>query len=240
MKQRILIFSLLITAASLTAFTFASSDGNSSTLNLLYKLDSRYSEITKEELSNTTSVLELVPCMKSDWWTSSFEKVSIVVMDDGEEIAAEGYGTKFNQVQLQLLRSAPYSTNFYIWARGKDHLPDAGKLDENIYYYTITPENEAEYEGGEEAFVQFIKEGIEPNTSIMDEDNLRPGQLDFTITKDGKVEDIKLLSSSGYGEIDELLMELISQTQEDWIPAQNKEGQNVDQEFTFFFGANGC
>ena len=71
-------------------------------------------------------------------------------------------------------------------------------------------------------------------------DRLRPGQVSFVITKTGIVDDVELLSTSGFDAVDERMVELITKLPGDWKAATNSEGMPVDHKMVFFFGIQGC
>jgi TonB family protein len=111
---------------------------------------------------------------------------------------------------------------------------------ELVYYITVTPEKEAYYLGGREALVALLKANLNEKTRIISQDKLEPGQVSFTVTRDGTVDHVKLTSSCGYETIDEALVEQIRTMPQRWTPATNSKGENVDQVLVFFFGMQGC
>ncbi|MEX0272801.1 MAG: energy transducer TonB, partial [Flavobacteriaceae bacterium] len=68
----------------------------------------------------------------------------------------------------------------------------------------------------------------------------QPAKLFFTVTAKGSLENIRLDRSSGYPSIDEKMLELLPQVPGKWIPAQNRNGENVAQELVVSFGLLGC
>ncbi|MEL7004495.1 MAG: hypothetical protein AAFN93_17440 [Bacteroidota bacterium] len=60
------------------------------------------------------------------------------------------------------------------------------------------------------------------------------------VTKNGTLENVRLTATSGYPSVDELMVELIDSLPAKWNPAENSEGEKVDQELVFFFGLMGC
>ncbi|MEL7004496.1 MAG: hypothetical protein AAFN93_17445 [Bacteroidota bacterium] len=64
--------------------------------------------------------------------------------------------------------------------------------------------------------------------------------MSFTVTKNGTLENVRLTATSGYPSVDELMVELIDSLPAKRNPAENSEGEKVDQELVFFFGLMGC
>ena len=241
MKKSILVVLTAVGTLALAAFSFLNKE-DTTDLDLVYKVDSRHTAtISKNDLHNATSVLDIVPKIATDWWKVEFQKVSVTVIGkDGEETRFEGNSKTLNAAQVMLLQSTDYSTNFYINASSMKGHPSTGERIDYAYYFTIIPENEAEYIGGHDKLINYLKEGTKDKTVSINQDQLKPGQVSFTVTKDGTVKNIKLLNTSGYPTIDEALLELISNMPEKWQPATNLKGESVEQELIFFFGEEGC
>ena len=109
-----------------------------------------------------------------------------------------------------------------------------------VYYLTVIPEKEAAYASGHDALIAYLKENSKDKTAIIKEDKLQPGKVNFTITKNGTIANVKLTSTSGYTSVDKALIELITYMPEKWDPATNSKREKVDQELVFFFGLAGC
>ena len=64
--------------------------------------------------------------------------------------------------------------------------------------------------------------------------------MQFTVTKEGTITKVKLTNTSGYPDVDQLMIELVKKTPGEWIPAQTESGEKVDQVFIYTFGLMGC
>lgn len=242
MKKSILIICTILTTFSLMAFGYINWNHNKNNdLDLAYIVDSRFmTTITKEDLHNATSVLDIVPKKATGWWKVDFQTITIAILQDGNEITEIGEEKTLNAAQIKLLKSTDYSTNIYIKARTKNIYSETGRIEDFVYYITIIPEKEAEYVSGHDALIKYLKENLKEKTAIIKEDKLQPGRVYFTITKEGGIVDVKLSSTCGYSSIDELIVALITNMPEKWQPAENSIGEKVDQEYVFFFGTAGC
>ncbi len=242
MKKSILVMITGLATLTLAGFGFTSRMTVDTDLDILYKVDSRYTAtITKEDLHSATSVLDIVPKIATDWWKVEFHSVSVTVIgENGNETRFEGNSKKLNAAQIMLLQSTDYSTDFYINASSNNGHSATGCRINYAYYFTIIPEKEAEYAGGHDQLIKYLKEGTKEQTAIIEQDLLRPGQVSFTVTEKGVVDNVKLQSTSGYASIDDTLFDLICNMPEIWQPATNAKGEAVPQELVFFFGQEGC
>ena len=147
-----------------------------------------------------------------------------------------------NPAQLQLLQGIDYSTSFCITATCKGIHPATGALQnyELVYYITVTPEKEAEYTGGHNALIEYLRTNTRLQTAIIDKNKLRAGKLFFTVTKEGAIANARIDGTSGYPAIDETVVALILNTTGEWVPAQNAKGEKIDQELVLSFGTQGC
>ncbi len=242
MKKNILIFCAVLATFSLTAFGYMNwNNDNLAEIDMGYKVDSRFmTTITKEDLHKATSVLDIVPKVAEGWWKVSFQTVTVVVLQDGNEIREVGEEKALNDTQIALLKSADYSTNFYIKARSKTKHPETGIIEDYTYHFTIIPEKEAEFARGQDALVEYLTKNTQEYTANIEEDKLQFGQISFTVTKAGKIANVKLSGTSGYPSVDEALVELVSNMPGKWRPAKNSKGEKIDQELMLFFGRQGC
>lgn len=118
----------------------------------------------------------------------------------------------------------------------------AGRLEhsDSTSYLTIVPEKQAVYVNGMDALIDYLKESNKKNTAIVRRSELKPGQLYFTVNKEGTISNVGLITTSGYPYIDKMLAELIANAPGEWEPAENSKGEKVDQKLILSFGAAGC
>lgn len=210
--------------------------------NFLYEVDSRFTAtITKDELQNAISVIDIVP-REANWWSFPIQTVEISVFPDNAGAGETGDHVVLNEAQAELLGSLGYSDDFSITASCKGMHESTGELEYYDLYYVITiiPEKEAVYEDGQYALIEYLTENSKEQTADVREGQLKPGKIRFTVTTEGSISNVGLESTSGYPAIDDTMMELITNTPGKWEPAENLNGEKVDQELIFFFGKAGC
>ena len=254
MKNIILIFCAAFATITLTAFGYISwneteihlDNINKNDLDLHYRVSTRWKSMTKKEIKEINSIVEI---LNNDamYKREAFKNVTISILHNDKDVRdikqfEMGQSEMFNTAQRELLNAVDYSTNLRITALSKRTNIKTGVVedDSSVVYLTIIPEKEAEFEGGNDALIQYLKKSSKDKTAIIREDQLQPGKVFFTVTKKGTIKHIKIIDTSGYASIDKELVKIISNMPKKWTPAENSKGEKVDQEFVFFFGTQGC
>jgi hypothetical protein len=211
--------------------------------DFFYDMGSRFGPVKKSDLANAKSIIDFLPPEQTDP-VVSYKSVSVIIIKDDRQtdIRETGYSDKLTDNQIKLLRSSDYSTNFLIRAEYLEINKETYELESNYFtpQLTIVPEKQAEYEGGKDALLQYLREFNKENTADLNEDKLQPAKLYFTVTKKGGISNIKLDRTSGYPKIDKTMIELITKAPGKWEPAKNSRGKKVDQELVISFGIVGC
>ena len=267
MKKNIFIFCITLLSSSLTAYGIISWSnqeknkivsscgmqnsaeavdsryGKEDTVeDLVYDVDSRFMHtITMEELNKAKTIFDIYP-KKAAITVDSYESVLVSTVNSESEIKEFGFNEILNKGQLELIKSFDYSTNFYVQADYLIKNEKTGEMSREyiVYYITIVPEQEAVYIDGKNALISYLKNGTSDKTSIIKRDKLKSGQVSFTVSKEGKIKNVELWSTSGYPTVDEELLKTVTNIPGKWVPATNSKGEKVDQEFVFFFGLQGC
>ncbi|MFH6603796.1 energy transducer TonB [Maribacter algicola] len=268
MKRRILIFCTLLAALGLTAFGVmnwndqeahraeaASNEEiamNEPVLgpkdkeiftDFIYDVGPRFSPIKKTKVDGAKAVSDF---LDADVVASmaSVQSVGILLFENEKltEVLESGTTAALTDRQLQLLRSFDYSTNFVVRADYRKKNGNTGILvsDYSTPHMTIVPENQAEYAQGKEVLMTYLKEESKEIWANVDPEKLQPAKLFFRVTEQGTVEVIRLDRTSGYPEVDEKMIQLISDLPGSWIPAKNAAGRPVGQELVVSFGLMGC
>ncbi|NNL31707.1 MAG: energy transducer TonB [Flavobacteriaceae bacterium] len=270
MKKQILIFSTVLIAVSLTAIALInkidfSSEPLETSMNtetivseeepedvqnvkvfsdFIYDIGSRFYTMTKSDIDNLRAFGDIIGEEHSNRIVSyDILKVSLFENDEATNTIEIKNTDEFNPAQLELLQSLGYSANLLIWAEYQIYANvTSGELKEEHWtpYITIVPEKQAEYTDGKEALMIFLRESSKESRRDVDPNDFRPAKLYFTVTKNGTIENVSLDRSSNFPEVDAKMIELISKTPGQWIPAENSKGEKVDQEFVVSFGLLGC
>ena len=209
-----------------------------------YDVDSRFmADYTKEQLKDAKSIIQFDSRI-SEEQIVSIQSTSVSVLNDKYEQVEKVQGStlEFNDAQMKLLRSAPYSADILIRMDylERSHFNDGPQNNYTTPHLTIVPEKQAKFEGGRDGLVAYLRIKSRDAITMAEEDKLKPGKVRFTISKKGKVKDVILISSSGYDSIDERMVGLITDLPGKWKPAENLKGQKVDEQLVFSFGLIGC
>lgn len=210
----------------------------------IYKVAPRFMHtLTKEELQQARSLTDLLPENEQETILALRKgKVTLLGADGEQEQSERGEGDLFNEAQLKLLQSAAYSTDFYVEADYTRQLTGYMSANEShlIYYFTVVPEQEAHYPGGRAALAAYLREHSQAQSAGILRDQLQPGRLRFTVTRQGGTAGAELESTSGYPALDRAMLDLIGDLPEKWLPARDAKGNAVEQELVVFFGVEGC
>ncbi len=268
MKKNILIFCTALIILSLMAFGFinlndsetdqlitsVSEDVVSNTLvnkkinkrifsEFIYDVGPRFNPIKKGDLDKAISIDDFFDEEQIQSMVS-LKSVSIIIIinDKQSDIRETGYSGVLNDAQLKLLRSADYSTNFLIRADYMEKNKETGNLEDSYStpHLTIVPEKQAVYVNGKDALITYLRESSKEVRVNVQADKLQPAKLFFTVTEKGTIDNVKLDRTSNYPSVDKKMIELITNTPGKWVPAENSNGEKVDQELVVSFGLMGC
>ena len=197
MKKSILIICIVLTTSSLTALGYITWNSQGAVespslekeltcnksvvknkkVDLYYGVSTRFiATISKEDLRNAKSIADLVPKGATDG-LDSFRDMKIVLHENKKSEVGEGIN--LNSAQINLLKEADYSMDFNIEGYCKEKNPQTGEVKDYcfVYYVSVVPEKEAEYKGGKEALIKYLKESNKDKTGVIEQDKLKPGKV---------------------------------------------------------------
>lgn len=247
MKKNILIAATILISLGLAAFSWQSS--KKSAVDFVYDLSPRYNRtFTKTEMAKARSVIDFhnLDFNHPDKYSNivSYQSVVVSVFDDNYEPIIEVAGTteRFNAEQLKLLQSVNYSDDVLIKAEYFEKNNETGEpeLSYTTPHVTVVPEKQAEYEGGKEAFLSYLKSYRVEESVKITKDGLKAGKIRFTINEEGNIVNVRVISSSGYASVDKAFEKLVKEAPGTWKVAEDANGQQVEQQLIFSFGITGC
>ena len=251
MQKSLVVIALAVTMISLTAFSYInwkSADMKETNLKVedddfLYEIGPRFDAVTKAEISKAYTIFDFLDDRQAPPG-ELFESVTINIVEDEwpNGVRVVGDSEILNVQQRELLLSAATSTHFSV--RGEYHVrnKETGTLEDSSLhpYLTIVPEKQATYADGNDTFLKYLRSHNRRNLPTLESDKLRPAKLYFKVTTEGKIVDIRIGNHSGYDTLDKIMMNLLKNAPSAWIPAENAEGEKVDQQLVISYGRKGC
>ncbi|NNE28787.1 MAG: energy transducer TonB [Saprospiraceae bacterium] len=206
-----------------------------------YDIRSTYQRpVLKENIASAKSLLDINPGHPSSW-IEKYISVQVSTTTDGVTSVSEGTTEILNEKQKSLLQNAVIGTevrfSIKYYPKNYGHAKDFKEIK---YGLTLVPKFEAQFPGGEQARIQYLKENAIDKIPVDQFNKIELASITFIVDKDGRVSDIQMGDSSGNKEIDKILHEAI-QNMPTWIPAKSRNGKTVEQEFELNVGSMiGC
>lgn len=198
--------------------------------------------VTKETVDNALSIDDIYP-QSGERNIVSYHNTLITKFAESRKdwIYAKGEKETFNPAQIELLQKLPYGSSFSITGNIKFKVA-SGAIEEDtlIQYMTILPTNPVTYKLGNENLISYLKKESKEAVEAAGDERLNPGRISFIVTKEGKIEQVKISNSSNFDSIDKRMLQIIQEIPGKWNVATNVKGEKVDQELIFSFGATGC
>lgn len=268
MKKRILLLSIFLVVLLVAAFAFnntsvptaesqelASAEDLTSTEKSIetapekedpviqFDMGTRFQGIKKSDLDKATSFEDFIGFRHANR-ILSYKSLSVIELDDDKQTDRKitTNSGELTEAQRNHLQAAGLSTNILIWAEYTEKWEDTGLVEESYWtpHLTVVPEKEATYNQGEKAFLAYLEENIPEFTDFVRREQLRPGRIYLTVGKEGTITNVDLQASSGIPQMDEKLVKLIFEAPGKWTPAENADGEKVEQLLVVFFGTMGC
>jgi len=191
--------------------------------------------LTKENLTKAESLIDLNKNYKSEW-IREYISVEISASQKGSIEKALGENDKLNQEQKDLINMADLGINIDVNVK---YIPENtlshNEIMEMDFRFTIDPEIEAEYCGGQEQLNEYLKEkAIDkiPDTTFQ---GYALAAVKFIIDEEGKIKDEEIFWTSEDEKVDELLLTTI-RNMPNWKPAEYFDGTKIKQEFVLTVG----
>ncbi len=208
-----------------------------------FDLGSRFQGIKKSDLDKATSFEDFIGFRHANR-ILSYKSLSVIELDDDKQTDRKitTNSGELTKAQREYLQAAGLSTNILIWAEYTEKWKESGLVEDSYWtpHLTIVPEKQAAYIHGEKAFLAYLEENIPEFTNFVRKEQLQPGRIYLTVGKEGTITNVDLQASSGIPQMDEKLVELIYEAPGKWTPAENAEGEKVEQLLVVFFGTMGC
>ncbi len=192
---------------------------------------------TITDLNNETNDLNLY--YKSSW-VREYISVEVLTSYKGGLRKAVSKSDAFSQEQKDIMNMADVGTGISIKIQ---YIPENTLTHNDIkeldFTFTVLPESEAKYPGGQQQLKQYLKENAIDKIPDGSFKNYDLTSIKFTINEEGQISDAHVFSSvyqtSKNEKIDKLLLETI-RNMPCWEPAEYANGVKVKQEFALTVG----
>ena len=221
---------------------FVFSDDNSQTNKELFYMVQRKSgrPISEENVANAKSLGDIISNYPSSWM-DEYISVEITTIVGGKEYTKVGRSERLTKEQKQIVNIVKMGDQVAVRIKYKSKNTITGDLEnhEMNINYTVVPLVEAEFVGGYEHMITYLKKGSLKEINAKQFKHLPQPTISFVVNEDGKTESVKLIDTSRDDEVDKLLLKLVK-NMPTWIPAKTKGAIPVKQEFVLMIGQDGC
>lgn len=204
--------------------------------DITYFVNNQYGRsIGQEELENCNRIEDIIHDYPTNW-IDNYEKVIM----SNELSLVEGPNNIFGENQKKWLQDLKVNDQlqFQILFYNTNSVTEEVTLDTMRISYHVVPTEEATYPGGMENFIRDLQANS-PQILVDFLANTPMVHLNFTVNKNGEVENINFKDSSGDKEVDQVLIDLLSKSKK-WNPAKDRNGNSISQQLTLTYGLPGC
>ena len=195
--------------------------------------------ITKAELSEAQTLSDINQYYKPNW-VKEYITVEIVAIQEGKKRSIASKNDSLTQAQIDLINHADTATDIFVRVK---YIPQ-NTLKQNTpketdFTFSIEPENDASYSGGNEKLHLYLGENVGQKITRNDFELYQMITLTFSIDTNGQVVDYQILESPYQTfrneAVEAILLEAICNMPL-WIPARYADGSTVKQDFALTVG----
>ena len=167
-------------------------------------------------------------------WVKSYISTEIQYTRNYLTVSAVGTGNTLTLQQKEVLKLAQVDGKIKIIV---DYIPEntlsSNSPQQMEYYFTVVPHKAAEFLNGEEAFNEYFEMNVIANLDSTQKKLLVLSILDFTVSTEGKIEDVNLVEGTGNIELDAYLQQALCDSPA-WKPAETHDGTPVQNSLRFY------
>ncbi len=228
------------------AFPHPGSSQDSLNIELQYEVNRTYPSISisKEKLNGAHCLVDLNEYYKPSW-VREYISVEVLASHKGKVRKAVSKNDTLSQEQKDIMEMADVGKDIAVKVRyiPENTLPH-NDVKEFDFKFTVDPENEATFPGGQQQLKQYLKEKAIDKIPDGSFKNYDLAAIKFTVNKDGQIIDAHIFGNeyrtSKNEKIDELLLKTIC-NMPNWKPAEYANGTKVKQDFVLTVGnMNSC
>lgn len=196
--------------------------------------------IEHSQLNSAKTIKDINPGFPASW-ISTYISTEIITIQNQLIQKAIGFNDTLSIEQLNQLSKVDIGSEIKVNVK---YIPDnslsKNEAKEIDFAYTVIPENEAQFVGGEIALNEYLEEMIVIKIPQQQLDTIEMIEVNFDVTKNGEIKDVLFSRHSKDDAVNELIFQSISEMPK-WIPAKTRTGILVKQSFQFRIGTTvGC
>lgn len=195
--------------------------------------------IDKADLEQATTLADLNRLYKSNW-VRTFIAVEISASQQGALKKVVGKSDVLNQAQKDLMIGADNGTAIRV---RMEYIPENNLKDnppkEFDFTFTVQPEKEATFIGGEQALNQYLEAKVMAKIPVGSFTGYDLAAVKFTIDEEGQVTDVQLVDDIYYAFKNEAIHALLLEVVREmpcWQAAAYADGQLAEQELVLTVG----
>ena len=190
---------------------------------------------TLSTLEQASSISDINPDHGSSW-ISSYESVEVGIQSSSEIKKIVGASEEFSTAQKLLFGEASINDEVVI---NITYIPKNALSKSSTrslrYSYTIVPDQEAEFPGGDKALYTFLNEKIARPILTNDKEEVDLTIVSFSINESGEVMEASIQQPSNNRDFDQALLGTIKSMPQ-WQAAMDASGTKVVQSFQLSIG----
>ena len=173
-----------------------------------YEVRGMYSRSVKKETLSEAKILSDIIADYPINWITSYVSVEIQATSNGEFITAVSPDDTLTPEQKSILSKVDMASDVIINVNYTYKIPVDNVIENNTMHVlmTVVPYHQAEYVGGYEQLINYLKEKTKPQFSGIDVKKFRQMVIRFTVNENGKVTDAKIPQSLGDLKTEKLLI----------------------------------
>jgi hypothetical protein len=191
--------------------------------------------ISKEKLKEVKTLIDLNPNYDASW-VKKYISVEIAAQKKGKLIRVSGENDVLNKEQKELISMSDVGTDI---SANVKYLPENKLRDNDIkeinFTFSIDPETNAQFPGGEKAMLAYIKEKAVDKFPKECFTDYNLAVVKFEVDKTGQISNAQVFWASNDESVDALLLKTVKDMP-NWIPAEYADGTKVKQEYVVTVG----
>ena len=206
--------------------------------SLFFNIKGRYNgTTTKSRLSESKLIKDFVPGYPVGW-VSDYVSIEMIFNKNDDEYILNSANDTLTPEQRELINSLDINDNVSIRVAYKYKNPATNEMEyRNMkdISLVVVPEFSAMPVFGYDILIQYLEENSLSEIPASLQNKMDQLVIHFSINELGEINNVIVKQSSGFIEVDELILDLTNSLR-NWTPAKDNNGNAVLQDFILTFG----